>query len=793
VADTPVARKELTVQDGYRIRYAFGSSSGIVRGDGADWFGPLDPIAPVAPAEVAGRRLDFPSGYNLELQPRISEPIGFKELRALADGYDILRLIVETRKDQMEQLDFQFQPRLGTNGKPVIRNAEGDERFDRLYKFFHRPDGTNYWNTWLRMLLEDMFVIDAATLYRRRTRGGQLFALEPIDGATIKRIIDDWGRTPAPPAPAYQQVLKGFPAVNYTTRDLIYLPRNVRVNRFYGYSPVEQVITTVNIALRRQLYQLQYFTEGNVPEALIGTPDNWTPEQIQRFQDSFDALLSGNQAVRRRAKFVPGGVAKTFIPTKEPELTGKMDEWLARVCCFAFSVSPQCAVSMMNRATAESAHQAALKEGLLPVMNWVKRVVDRIIEEDFGFDDIEFKWCLEDSVDPKVQMDTLTGYVRSGILKVNEARARIGEEPEDGGEELRVQTSAGMVKITVNDDTPPEQRKTPGQDGEEPTSPTGDGKEAAKSDRPFVDTGRGGDRRRKAKPMTHETPHVRRAEIELARAYKKALRAKAEAAAQAAAHAYEALEKASQDDIDSVVDAAVAAMDTQGWAVLVDLTADRLREVVRAAAAEALARLGVDAGADTLEQVHKTAVEYAKQRAAELVGRRMIDGELVDNPRAEYAITDTIRDDIRDAVVDALENGLSAQELADNIQDLASFSEDRAITIGRTEIVRANNRGHVTAFYEAGVERKAWTTGGDDSVCDVCHGNEEQGDIAMDDDFESGDFAPPAHPNCRCALVPIIPDNGDDSISLQRMQAAAETLRKVRRLALPFSLEREIY
>jgi len=82
-----------------------------------------------------------------------------------------------------------------------------------------------------------MFVIDAATLYCQRTRSGQLCALQQLDGATIKRVIDDWGRTPLPFAgpdgatifpPAYQQVLKGLPAVNYSARDIVYRPRNVR-------------------------------------------------------------------------------------------------------------------------------------------------------------------------------------------------------------------------------------------------------------------------------------------------------------------------------------------------------------------------------------------------------------------------------------------------------------------------------------------------------------------------------------------------------------------------------------
>jgi hypothetical protein len=40
--------------------------------------------------------------------------------------------------------------------------------------------------------------IDAVTLYCQRTRAGKLCALAQFDGATIKRVIDDWGRTPQP-------------------------------------------------------------------------------------------------------------------------------------------------------------------------------------------------------------------------------------------------------------------------------------------------------------------------------------------------------------------------------------------------------------------------------------------------------------------------------------------------------------------------------------------------------------------------------------------------------------------
>ena len=435
--------------DPYRltVTYQAGRSAGVERGDGADWFGPLDPQAPSAPDAVQGRRFDFPSGYNLNIEPRAYEPIRFADLRALADSYDLLRIIIETRKDQMAQMSWNIKLRDGYQGAPGFDNTALAPQLLALESFFRRPDRVKTWDTWLRELLEDLFVLDAAALYRRRTRTGAFHALEVIDGATIKRVIDDWGRTPAPPVPAYQQVLHGLPAVNYTTDDLIYAPRNVRAHKVYGYSPVEQIIMTVNIALRRQIYHLQYFTEGNVPEALIGVPESWTPTQIREFQVWWDDILEGDTAARRHAKFVPGGVGKTFIATREAELTNQFDEWLARICCFCFSVSPQPFVAAMNRATAETAQESALQEGLVPIQSWVKQLVDGVIADDFACPHLEFRWQDDREVDGTAQAGILQGYVRSGILSVNEARDRLGLDPTAGGERPMFATATGFVPL----------------------------------------------------------------------------------------------------------------------------------------------------------------------------------------------------------------------------------------------------------------------------------------------------------------------------------------------------------
>jgi hypothetical protein len=408
-------------------RYDQGAGS-----DAANWFGPLDPMQPTAPADVAGRILDYPVGYNLSQQPRAYDQISFALLRQLGDAWDLLRLLIETRKDQLCRMPWQIVPKVSeVDPKTDKATPKSEANAKALQSFFEHPDTELGWTQWLRMILEDLFVIDAPSLFVRRTRGGGVFALEPIDGATLKRVIDPWGRTPLPPYPAYQQVLKGLPAVDYTTQDIIYRPRNRRTSKIYGYSPVEQLLTTVNIALRRQTWQTQYYTEGNIPEALIGTPDSWTPDQIKAYQIYWDNMLEGNTAQRRHAKFVPGGIAKTYIPTKEPELKGVFDEWCARVACYCFSISPAPFVSSLNRATADSLKSASLEEGLMPLQLWVKELIDSTILTQFGCDDVEFQWQEDEDSDAATQADINRKDVGSGLLTLNEGRAAKGLQPYD--------------------------------------------------------------------------------------------------------------------------------------------------------------------------------------------------------------------------------------------------------------------------------------------------------------------------------------------------------------------------
>ncbi|MGH7029750.1 MAG: phage portal protein, partial [Stellaceae bacterium] len=381
-----------------------------------------------------------PVGYNTIYTPRSYEPIGFFELRALAENHDITRLAIETRKDQIEQLDWAIRSR--DEKRPA---ADAPERIAKLTAFWRKPDGEQPFATWLRELLEDLLVLDAPALELRRNRAGDVIGLDIVDGATIKVLIDDTGRRPQPPAPAYEQIIHGRPWRLLTADDLLYLPRNKRPHKAYGFGPCEQIVMTINIGLRRQLMQLQHFTEGNVPPGLLNAPDGWNAEQISQFQEWFDSILAGNTGSRTRLIWAPTGAK--YQAFKEAPYKDEFDEWLARIVCYAFSLPPTAFTPQVNRATAQSAQETALREGLSPLSSWVKRLVDSVIQDRMGHADLEFIWSDVRSNDPKDQASILDIYVKDGVYTLNEARDLLGLPPVEGGDQTLFQTARGPFPL----------------------------------------------------------------------------------------------------------------------------------------------------------------------------------------------------------------------------------------------------------------------------------------------------------------------------------------------------------
>lgn len=776
--------------DGWKTPWQEPTATALIAPEQADSFlGPQQPVRPIAPSDVAGRRYDFPLGYNTTIMPRAYEQVSFDQLQGLSDNCEIIRLAIETRKDQLERMKWNIVPR-----DDDTKAEKFATQIKTVEAFFRRPDGQHDWGTWLRLIIDQLLVHDAPCLRPKMSRGGDLLALDVIDGATIKVIIDEWGGIPESPSPAYQQVLKGIPAVNFTSDELIYRPRNPRVQKAYGYSPVEQVIRTANISIRRQLGQLDYYTEGSVPDAIMTLPVDWNIDQIEQFQVYWDALLAGNMAERRKVRFVAGDTK--YIPTKAEALKDEYDEWIARIVCFAFSLPPTSFIKTQNRSTSETMQEVALEEGLSPLMLWTKSTIDFIIEHYLNLPDLVFQW-LEDKPQSALEQAQVNQiYINLGVKAVDEVRNELGLDPI--GLDNYITTTAGPLLVTdLIDGTPPGYLQPPEPPPSEepkldengkPIPPKLDenGKPIPPDDKPpggtppAKPTGKPDDKEptkdesakfEKAKlvqPINRDRHEVAKRRNRLERlagsvltAVKKdvikqlpaLIGAKTNSTAGKAGRrdhdgtgSVPSLKKLKKADTPEEV---IKKIDLDGFAVLQDPADDLLREVAEAGGTAALDQIGFGDDKKLVDKTNQRAIDYAKKRAADLV----------------TDIEDSTRDMLRGLVTEAMTDNWTNQELADKIEAMGAFAPSRALTIARTEIAAADVNGNMAAYRASGVvSGKYWIKGSEHGEEDECDDNADDGVIDIDDNFSSGDDAPPAHPNCVCDVIPVVQDDASEDV-----------------------------
>ncbi len=130
------------------------------------------------------------------------------------------------------------------------------------------------------------------------------------------------------------------------------------------------------------------------------------------------------------------------------------------------------------------------------------------------------------------------------------------------------------------------------------------------------------------------------------------------------------------------------------------------------------------------------AAQYASTHAAELV----------------TGLDATTQQAIADAVATGIEDRLGVPGTARLIRDTVDgMSTSRAEMIAATEMNDAMSYAFLRKLQINAVEYKQWILGPD--PCEICEENADASPIPVDEDFPSGDDAPPAHPNCVCAVA----------------------------------------
>ncbi len=107
-------------------------------------------------------------------------------------------------------------------------------------------------------------------------------------------------------------------------------------------------------------------------------------------------------------------------------------------------------------------------------------------------------------------------------------------------------------------------------------------------------------------------------------------------------------------------------------------------------------------------------------------------------------------------VSEGIKNKRGIPGLARDIRNtFADMSKFRSELIARTETAEALSQSSLDTMSDMEIDGKEWVTSGSIfSQEDECGENEAEGVIPVNQAFGSGHQAPPAHPDCECAVAP---------------------------------------
>jgi len=379
--------------------------------------------------------------------------VRFQTLRDFSVYYPPLRSCINYRKRQINQLEWTIAP------KEVITNKKKKEQYEKdarvVKNFFRYPAGdkTLSFRTFVNKIIEDLLVLDAVAVYRRRNRRGDLIGYLPIDGSTIELVLNEDGTIPQPPNEAYIQKIGGREKARLTTDELIYKIMNPRTNSPYGLSPVEALILVVTTALKLAAYNIAYFQEGNVPEGFVELPKDIasSPDQLKLWQEAWDAMFSGNARFQRKIKFLPEGMKWHPLRKASDIQFERFDKWLLLQVCSTLEVAPQAIGFQFDRGkgATEAEWEIGKERGLFPLALFLKEMFDEMIQEDLGQEHLHFVWTNINPTNMEEEANVFAQLVRTGAVSVDEWRIGEGLEPIGLGHYIMTPVGPIMVKDLV--------------------------------------------------------------------------------------------------------------------------------------------------------------------------------------------------------------------------------------------------------------------------------------------------------------------------------------------------------
>lgn len=197
--------------------------------------------------------------------------------------------------------------------------------------------------------------------------------------------------------PEFVQVINGQIYDAYTRDELCFGVRNPRTDIYiqgYGYSELEQLITTITAHLYAEEYNRRFFMQGSAPKGILNFKgDNMDPQQLEVFRRQWRAQMEGVENFFRTPIF-QSEQGVEWIPLDRSNSEMEYSQWmeyLIKITSAVFLIDPAelnfdlhggVSQTPLFESSQEWKLKASRDRGLKPLLRFIaKQINEHVIEK----------------------------------------------------------------------------------------------------------------------------------------------------------------------------------------------------------------------------------------------------------------------------------------------------------------------------------------------------------------------------------------------------------------------------
>lgn len=276
--------------------------------------------------------------------------------------------------------------------------------------------------------------------YLKIRNGSQIVSLRSLPPDKIKLVL----RPPTQDDPTiieayeYHDVIDGNKvSYSYRPEDIIHLKKPDPNNLFRGISTVAALADTIDIDNLTIETTKSYFKNGAIQNFALTTDTKITEEQLRRLKGEIRQSMAGV----RNAFNIPifgGGLTPTDISysNKDQEFLAQLEWYRDKIMVgFGNTKASLGIIDDVNRASHQSSINAWLSNTIKPEMAAIVNILNEFLVPEFG-DNLVLGFCDPVPEDRSDDVEEVKALYPTGILTLNEARAMLGMDETDGGDEF---------------------------------------------------------------------------------------------------------------------------------------------------------------------------------------------------------------------------------------------------------------------------------------------------------------------------------------------------------------------